>query len=140
LEVRDRVANVLHDRVNIEASDPALSDFVIPGVRNVPAGTDVGFALVNVGPTPASITGTVRDADGMIIAVRSYLMPAGAQTAAFAQEFFSDQGCLPCLSSNSADRNYASITFNSASPQFAAIALMIESGSLASSPVQILEK
>jgi hypothetical protein len=125
--------------VNIAASEPAMSAFVIPAVSGVAAGPDVGFALVNAGAGSATITGTVRDASGTVLAARDYQMAPGAQSAAFVQEFFSGQGCSPCLRPQMLSPGYSSVTFRSPSPQFAATALITEGAALASSPVEPIE-
>jgi hypothetical protein len=136
-ELRDGITNVLYNRAGVDASIGNLSAFVVPRIRNVATGLDVGFALVNTGRTEASITGTVRDASGAVIATRIYTMAAGAHTSGFTREFFS-ASCSPCLLTEPVGMNYSSVTFNSVSPQFAAIALSIEGGSLASFPVHVL--
>jgi len=53
-ELRDGASNVLYSRVGVAASPANMSGFVIPRIREVAAGLDVGFALVNTGTTAAN--------------------------------------------------------------------------------------
>jgi hypothetical protein len=130
-EIRDGMTNALHSRVGIPASRPDLSSFLIPRVRTR-SGLDVAFAIVNTGADPASITATLRDTNGAILAKRTMSMNGGTHQALFAHEFFS-------LPAESDDRNYQYIVFNSESRSFAAIALAFEGGAQTSFPVDPLQ-
>ena len=48
-ELRDGATNILYNRTGIAGSSATMSKFVIPRVRNVASGLDVGFAIVNTG-------------------------------------------------------------------------------------------
>jgi hypothetical protein len=129
-ELRDGTAGMLFARIGIPASRPDLSSFLIPRVRTR-SGLDVAFAIVNTGADPASITATLKDANGATLAKRPLSMNGGTHQAIFARQFFS-------LSNESDDRNYQYIVFNSNSPSFAAIALAFEGGTQTSFPVDPL--
>jgi hypothetical protein len=92
----------------------------------------VAFALVNTGSGPASITATLKDANGANVAKRTISMNGRTHQALFANQFFS-------LSNESEERNYQYIIFNSSSPSFAAIALAFEGGTQTSFPVDPLQ-
>jgi len=130
-EVRDGTTNVLYSRIGIAASRPDLSRFLIPRVHTR-SGLDVAFALVNTAPNPASITATLKDANGMNVAKRTITMNGLTHQALFAHQFFS-------LSKESEDRNYQYMIFSSNSPSFAAIALAFEGGTQTSFPVDPLQ-
>jgi len=66
-EIRDVVTNVLYSRVGVEASPANMAGFVIPRIRNVTGGLDVGFVVVNTGSVPATIRATLRDTTGAIL-------------------------------------------------------------------------
>jgi hypothetical protein len=129
-EVRDGTTGVLYSRIGIAASRPDLSSFLIPRVHTR-SGLDVAFALVNTGSNPASITATLKDANGANVAKRTITMNGRTHQALFAHQFFS-------LSNESEERNYQYIIFNSNSPCFAAIALAFEGGTQTSFPVDPL--
>jgi hypothetical protein len=118
----------LYSRVGVPASDAGLSKFTIPRVRNVDAGLDVGFALVNTGTASAKIDATLRSSAGTVLSTKSLTLAAGAHTATFAKDFFA-------LTGEGTGTNYSYMAFESSSAQFAATALAIEGGSLASFPV-----
>jgi hypothetical protein len=134
-ELRDGATNVLYNRVGVASSSPDLSNFVIPRVRNVASGLDVGFALVNTGTTSANITGSIRNANGEVVANRVLSLAALSHTAVFANQFFAAAGCSPCLASEPSGTNHSTMIFSSNSPQFAAMALSIEGASLTSFPI-----
>lgn len=131
-EIRDGNTNTLYSRVGVQASPNDLASFVIPRTRNVSAGLDVAFALVNTASTAATINATLRDANGSPLGTRSLTLGAGQQTAQFTREFFS-------LSNEPAGTNYHFLTFTSTSPSFAAIALAFEGGTQTSFPVDRLQ-
>jgi hypothetical protein len=130
-EVRDGTSGLLYSRIGIAASRPDLSSFLIPRIRTQ-SGLDVAFAIVNTGADPATITVTLKDANGATLGKRPLTMNGGTHQAIFARQFFS-------LSNESDDRNYQYILFNSNSPSFAAIALAFEGGTQTSFPVDPLQ-
>lgn len=130
-ELSDGKTGTLFSRIGIAPSRPDLSSFLIPRVHNR-TGLDVAFALVNTGASPASITATLKDADGMTLAKRTIEMNGGTHQALFARQFFS-------LSNEKDDLNYQYIAFNSNSPTFAAIALAFEGATQTSFPVDPLQ-
>jgi hypothetical protein len=132
-EIRDGVTNVLYSRVGVAASRADLSNFVIPRVRDVAAGLDVGFALVNTGSTSASITATLKDATGAVVTggTKTITMLPGSHQSVFTKDFFG-------LLNEPTGRNYQYITFTSTSSTFAAIALAIEGATETSFPVDPL--
>ncbi len=132
------VPDVLYGRVGVSASRADLQSFVIPRVRDVGAGLDVAFALVNTSTTsPATVTATLKDASGATLGTPTALtLAAGSQVAKFTKEFFFQTGNEPSLA---AGKNYHYITFSSNSPSVAAIALAFEGGVQASFPVDVLQ-
>jgi len=130
-ELRDGTSGNILSRIGIAASRPDLSSFLIPRVRTR-SGLDVAFAIVNTGAVPATITATLKDANGATLAKRPLTMSGGTHQALFARQFFS-------LSNESGDRNYQYIVFDSNSPSFAAIALAFEGGTQTSFPVDPLQ-
>ena len=138
-EFRDVANNTLYTRVGIPASAGDMASFVIPRARNVAAGFDMGFALVNTGSTTASITGVARDAAGAVLASRVFSLAPLNHTATFAREFFTATGCSPCLGTEASGTTYGTVTFTSTSAQFAATALSIEGGALASTALERLQ-
>lgn len=130
-EVRDGATTVIHSRIGVPASRPDLSSFVIPRVHTR-SGLDVAFAIVNTGANPASITATLKDTNGAILAKRTMSMSGGTHQALFAHQFFS-------LPAESKDLDYQYILFNSDSPSFAAIALAFENGTQTTFPVDPLQ-
>lgn len=138
-ELRDGSTNVLYNRVGVESSAADMSSFLIPRVSNVASNLDVGFALVNTGSTSANSTGTLRDASGAVIAARTIALASASHTAVFAREFFSGQGCSPCLGTGASGTSHSSVSFSSTSAQFAALALAIEGAALSSFPVERLQ-
>ena len=120
----------LYSRVGVPASEVGMSRFTIPRVRNVDAGLDIGFALVNTGTTSATIDATLRSEAGAALGTKSLRLAAGAHTAAFAKDFFA-------LTGEATGTNYSFMAFESQSAQFAATALAIEGGSLAGFPISV---
>jgi len=133
-ELRDTATNVLKSRVGVAPSVDNMKQFVIPRMRNVAAGFDVGFAIVNTGTTDAMLTGTLRDANGVALKVQTVPLKAKAQTAIFANEFFALGA-----EAGGATTSHTYMTFDSTSPSFAAIALAFEGDAQASFPVTQLQ-
>ncbi len=129
-DLTNGAGTLLQSRAGVSASEAGLSRFTIPRVRNVGDGLDVGFALVNTGTASATLAATLRSATGSALATRNLTLAAGAHTAAFAKDFFA-------LTGETAGTNYSFIVFESASAQFAATALAIEGGALASFPISV---
>lgn len=127
-EVRDPTTNVLKSRVGVAPSPDNMEKFIIPRMRNVAAGLDVGFALVNNGSTAASITATLFDSSGVQLGTRSISLAARGHTAQFAREFFS-------LTNEPAGTNFSFIVFESTTPAFSAVALAFEGLNQTSFPV-----
>jgi hypothetical protein len=131
-ELRLVFTNILLARVGVSATDGDMRRFVIPRTRNVASGLDTGFALVNVGQTPASLTATLRAADGTTIDTEVRSFSPGQHVADFASGFFN-------LGSEPSGTNHDFIIFESASPQFAAVALSLEGITLTSLPVERIQ-
>jgi len=131
-ELRDGVTNVLYSRVGVAASSATMTKFVIPRVRDVTAGLDVAFALVNTGTSSATLTAVLSDASGNTLATKPIIMGAGAHQALFTQQFFG-------LTNEPTGRNYHYITFTGSSASFAAIALAFEGANQSSFPVDALQ-
>jgi hypothetical protein len=131
-ELRDGVTRVLQSRVGVAASPADMAGFVVPRVRNIATGLDVGFALVNTGTESATLTGTLKDASGSTLAVKTIAMGALTHQAVFAQQFFA-------LSNEPSGTNYHYIVFDSpTSSSFASMSLAIEGATLTSFPVDRL--
>jgi hypothetical protein len=119
-EVRDGVTDALRSRIGVAASVENMMKFVIPRVRNVDTGFDLAVAIVNTGTTPATVTATLRDASGVLLAPpKAITLGAGVQSAKFI-------AALLGLTNEPSGTSYSFITFESASAQFAAIALAYE--------------
>ncbi len=115
-EVREGATDVLRSRVGVAASAANMMKFAVPRVRNVATGFELAVAIVNTGTTPATLTATLRDANGISLAPpKTITLAAGVQTARFAAELFG-------LTNEPSGTNYSFITFESTSAQFAAIA------------------
>jgi hypothetical protein len=139
-ELRDGATNILYNRTGIAASSPTMSKFIVPRVRNVASGLDVGFAIVNTGATMANITLTAKDQGGIVLAARTFTLGAGNHLSGFPfQLLASGQGCAPCLGSESAGTNYGFLSFESSSAAFASTALAIEGAALSSFPIEALQ-
>lgn len=130
-DLRDVKTRVLYSRVGVAASPSDMASFVIPRVRNVALGLDVGFALVNTGSTSANLTATLKDATGVTIKSTIVTMAALSHRAMFTQQFFE-------LTSEPSGTNYHYVVFESTSSTFAAMSLAIEGGTLTSFPVDKL--
>jgi len=131
-ELRDGVSNVILSRVGVAASPANMSSFVIPRVREVSSGLDVGFALVNTGSTSATLKAELKDATGATVAEKNIVLGAGSHQAGFTKEVFA-----PLSDGN--NRIYQTIKFSSTSPSFAAIALAFEGPTQTSFPVDVLQ-
>jgi hypothetical protein len=131
-ELRDARNNVLYSRVGVGASPADMKTFVIPRIRDVAAGLDVAFALVNTSAEQAIVNVTLVDANGNTIASKPVTLAGGAHLAAFTYQFFS-------LSNEPSGRNYNYILFDSATTSsIAAVALAFEGGTQTSFPVERL--
>ena len=139
-ELRDGATNILFNRTGIAGSSATMSKFVIPRVRNVASGLDVGFAIVNTGAASANITLTAKDQGGVILAARTFSLAAGSHMSGFPfQLLAAGQGCSPCLSSEPSGTNYGFMVFESSSAAFASTALAIEGAALSSFPIEVLQ-
>jgi hypothetical protein len=139
-ELRDGATNILYNRTGITGSSATMSKFVVPRVRNVASGLDVGFAIVNTGATAAAITLTAKDQSGGVIAARTFTLAAGNHLAGFPfQLLAAGQACSPCLGSEPSGTNYGFLSFESSSAAFASTALAIEGPALSSLPVEVLQ-
>jgi hypothetical protein len=130
-DLRDTSTNVLQSRVGVGASPADMASFVIPRVRNVAAGLDVGFALVNTGTTSANVTATLKDATGTTLASKVVTMPGLSHQAMFTQQLFG-------LTNEPGGTNYHYVVFDSSSSAFASMSLAIEGATLTSFPVDRL--
>jgi hypothetical protein len=130
-EVRKARSNELYSRVGVPASPADMARFIIPRSRNVAAGLDVAFAIVNTGSAQATLNATLHDAAGAAISTKSASFKPGQQTVLFAQQFFG-------LTSEPHGVNYQYVVFESTSPQFAALALAFEGPTQTSFPVDQL--
>ena len=109
-----------------------MSKFLIPRVRNLAAGFDVGFALVNTSSTSAPLTVTLKDSAGATITSRIVTISGNSHQALFTQELFQ-------LTNEPSGTNYHYIVFDAGNAaQFAAIALAFEGGTQTSFPVDVL--
>jgi hypothetical protein len=131
-ELRDGVTKVVLGRVGVAASQANMTSFVIPRVRDISTGLDVGFALVNTGTTSANLTAVLKDAGGNTLGTQTVTMGAGAHQAKFTQQFFG-------LTNEPTGRNYSYITFTGTSASFAATALAFEGANQSSFPVDVLQ-
>jgi hypothetical protein len=110
-ELRDGATNVLYSRVGVAASPANMASFVIPRVREVATGLDVGFALVNTGSAAANLTAELKDAAGATVATRTVTMGAGGHQAVFTNQFFTGLN-------DGTGRSYQYLKFISASPSY----------------------
>ena len=127
-EIRDPSSSALVSRVGVTPSAPDMAKFVIPRIRNVQTGFDVGFALVNAGSTSATIAATLVGSSGQTLGSRNLTLAARNHTAQFAREFFT-------LPNEPSDTSYSFVVFESTAAQFAAIALAFEGPTQTSFPV-----
>jgi hypothetical protein len=133
-ELHDAASNVLYSRVGLSASRPNMSKFVIPRIRDVSSGLDVGFALVNTAlGGKATLRAELKDSTGKTLAAKDIVMPGGSHQMGFTKDFFSP------LNDAAGVRNYHYVKFSSTSPTFAAIALAFEGGTQTSFPVDGLD-
>jgi len=107
--------------------------FVFPRIYDAEQGGDVDFAIVNTGSTSATITATLRDLKGSVIVSKDLTLGARSHTAIFTRQFFGSSLM------ESEGTMFTSLTFSSGAPQFAALALFIQSGILTSLPVERLQ-
>jgi hypothetical protein len=134
-ELRDAANNVLYSRVGVAASPANMSRFVIPRIREVAAGLDVGFALVNTATSgTASLKAELKDEAGKTIATKDIPMAAGEHRAGFTRDLFA-----PLNETTGSSRSYQYVKFTSASPTFAAIALAFEGPTQTSFPADAIE-
>jgi len=135
-ELRDGRANVdiLYSRVGVAAGAPNMQSFVIPRVREVATGLDVGFALVNTGTAAANLTVELKDATGATVAGGSTTLAfgPGAHKAQFTKDLF------PSVAEG-AGRVYQYLKFTSQSASFAAVGLAFEGPNQTSVPVDVLQ-
>jgi hypothetical protein len=87
---------------------------------------------VNTGTTSASLTATLKDANGTTLSTKNLTMAAGSHQALFTNQFFA-------LTGEASGRQYHYINFESSSAAFAAIALAFEGGTQTSFPVDQLQ-
>lgn len=132
LDFRDARTNALLSRLGVPASPTNMAKFVIPRVRNVAAGLDVGFALVNTAVTSATLTATLLDAAGATIASRNLTIPGSTQLAQFTEQFFN-------LTNEPSGTNYQFIIFDSGNAaQFAAMAVAFERADQTNVPIDVI--
>ena len=131
-ELRDAATNVLYGRVGVSASDSDMRTFVIPRIRNTTTGYDVGFAIVNTGTSTVSLTGTLRDSNGVATATKVQTLRPGQKVVGFSREFFAP-------TAEPTGTTYGFMVFESSSSSFAAVSLGIEGGNITSLPVDRLQ-
>jgi hypothetical protein len=133
-ELRDAKTNVLLSRVGVPASQPNMSNFVIPRIREVGTGLDVGFALVNTAASgSATVRAELKDAEGNTIATKDIRMAGGVHQSGFTKDLFAP------LNEPKDGRTYQYVKFSSNSPTIAAIALAFEGSTQTSLPAEILQ-
>jgi len=133
-ELRDAANNILYSRVGVAASAPNMSSFVIPRIREVATGLDVGFALVNTASSGmATVTAELKDAAGKTIATKNIPMAGGEHRAGFTKDLFAP------LNETKNGRIYQYVKFNSTSPTLAAIALAFEGSTQTSFAAEALQ-
>ena len=131
-ELRDGRSNVLYSRVGVAASPANMSSFIIPRVREVAAGLDVSFAIVNTGTTTATLKAELKDARGDTVAAKEIVMAGRSQQSTFTNQLFAPLN-------DPSGRTYQYLKFSSTSPTWAAIALAFEGPTQASFPVDVLQ-
>lgn len=132
LELRTVATNTLRSRISMPVSPSNMAKFVIPRVRNVDTGLDVAFAVVNTAPTSASLTVTLKAADGSTLGSRILTLNGSSHRALFTQEFFA-------LTNEPTGTNFQYIVFDAGTAsQFAATALAFEGGNQTTFPVDVL--
>jgi hypothetical protein len=131
LELRT-ATNALRSRISMPASPSNMAKFVIPRIRNVDTGLDVAFAVVNTAPTFASLTVTLKAADGSTLGNRILTISGNSHRALFTQDFFA-------LTNEPTGTNFQYIVFDAGTAsQFAASALAFEGGNQTTFPVDVL--
>jgi hypothetical protein len=130
-ELRDVTRNLLVGRSAIAAGPGNLSSFVMPRIREVLAGLDVAFAVVNTAEAAATLKAEVKDASGKTVASKDLVLGPRSQRTGFTKEIFTDL-------KDDNNRIYQYLKFTSTSPSFAAIALAIEGGIQTNFPVEVV--
>jgi hypothetical protein len=130
-ELRD-ARNVLVSRAAISAGIGNMSSFVIPRLREVAAGLDVAFAVVNTSETAATLKAEVIDGAGKTIAAKDIALAPRSQRTGFTKEIFTELN-------DPNSRIYQYVKFSSTSSSFAAIALAIQGGIQTNFPVEMLQ-
>jgi hypothetical protein len=134
-ELRDAKTNVLLSRVGVAASSPNMSNFIIPRIREVGTGLDVGFALVNTATSSsAMVRAELKDAEGKTVAMKDLQMAGGSHRSGFTTDLFGP------LNDAKGGRIYQYVKFSSTSPTFAAIALAFEGSTQTSLPADAFNK
>jgi len=132
LELRTAATNALRSRISMPASPSNMAKFVIPRIRNVDTGLDVAFAVVNTAPTSASLTVTLKAADGSTLGTRILTIAGSSHRALFTQEFFA-------LTNEPSGTSFHYVVFDAGTAtQFAASALAFEGGNQTTFPVDVL--
>jgi hypothetical protein len=127
---RTTATGALIGRVGIAASDADMTQFVIPRIRHTSNGLDTGFALVNTSSTAStSVTGTLRDSLGAVVATRTRLLTARESVTQFVSEFFTTPLNDPTGTS------HFSVTFACTPGTCAAAGLSVEGTTLSSLPI-----
>ena len=130
-ELRDAKTNALLSRVAVAASPANMSSFVIPRIRQVGTGLDVGFALVNTAASgSATLRAELKDAAGRTVAVKDIPMTGGTHRAGLTKDLFAP------LNEAKDPRAYQYVKFSSNSPTFAATAIAIEGATQTSFPAE----
>jgi hypothetical protein len=136
-ELRHKGDEALYSRVGIPSSRPDMTSLVIPRVREKQADgsglaeIETGFAIVNTGTLPATVTAKIIDANGNIVAVMSFVLKPNAHKVGIVNSAFAIQG-------EGTGRQYHYVMFSSDQPTIGAAALAFEGGSLTSFPVDPL--
>ena len=123
-DLNNRVPTVI-SRVGSPTSAADMRQFVIPRLSAVSEGRDVGFAVVNTGATPVTITVTLRSENGAVVATKDLNLGARSHTNQFTGQFF---GSLI----NESGPTLSSLHFSSSSAQVAAMALITDGDNLTS--------
>lgn len=131
-ELRDGTTNTLLSRVSVAASPANITSFVVPRIRDVSVGLDVGVALVNTSTTGITVTADLRDVNGLRIKMVTFSMGPGTHTAAFLKDIFAPI-------TDPTGRTFQYVKFTANSPSLAATALAIEGATQTSVPVQVLQ-
>ena len=131
-ELRNGSSNVLYSRVGVAASPANMSSFLIPRIRELATGLDVGFALVNTGTQDATLKAELKDTMGATIATKDIVLGAGAHEATFTNQLFMGLD-------EPTGRTYQYLKFSSTSPTFAASAFALEGPTQTSFPVDVLQ-